>query len=248
MCLDYDGTLSEIVSDPGAAHPLPGVRETLFALAARPDRVRVAIVSGRTIEALHGMLGVVSGVALAGVHGLELMDRDGRYEIARDVSECKRDLGCVRTWLAENVSAGKGFVVEDKGASLSLHYRNADAVVADEVRAAFERFVLERTAKLGLKHGKKVVEAIPKFATKAHAVRTFSARAGAGFVPVYFGDDLTDEEAFTELAGRGITVLVGAERQTAARYRVDCPADVVLTLRAVVSALNETVAQTQNRH
>jgi trehalose-phosphatase len=73
LCLDYDGTLSEIVSDPGAARPLPGVREALFALAAHPDRMRVAIISGRSIEALRGLLGVVDGVALAGVHGLELM-------------------------------------------------------------------------------------------------------------------------------------------------------------------------------
>jgi trehalose-6-phosphatase len=221
LCLDYDGTLSEIVSDPGAARPLPGVREALFALAAHPDRMRVAIISGRSIEALRGLLGVVDGVALAGVHGLELMDRDGIYEIP----------------------AGLGFVVEDKGASLALHYRNAEALSADDLRTAFERFVVERTLTLGLKYGKEVVEAIPKFATKAHAVRTFSARAGTQFVPVYFGDDLTDEEAFIELAGRGITVLVGAERQSAARHRVGRPADVVLALRAMVSALNEVPAK-----
>jgi trehalose 6-phosphate phosphatase len=205
--------------------------------------MRVAIISGRSIEALRGLLGVVDGVALAGVHGLELMDRDGIYEIAPAIGECERNIESVRSWLAEKVPAGLGFVVEDKGASLALHYRNAEALSADDLRTAFERFVVERTLTLGLKYGKEVVEAIPKFATKAHAVRTFSARAGTQFVPVYFGDDLTDEEAFIELAGRGITVLVGAERQSAARHRVGRPADVVLALRAMVSALNEVPAK-----
>jgi trehalose-phosphatase len=68
-------------------------------------------------------------------------------------------------------------------------------------------------------------------------------RADKDAVPVYFGDDLTDEDAFAEIGERGVTVLVGEPRRTAARYRVDGPRDVVRALTAVASALGRNPAK-----
>ena len=82
-----------------------------------------------------------------------------------------------------------------------------------------------------------VLEALPKIATKASAVRTLRERVGHQFEPVYFGDDLTDEDAFRELAVHGVSVLVGERRPSAARYCVNGPIEVVRALQALAAAL-----------
>jgi trehalose-phosphatase len=84
-----------------------------------------------------------------------------------------------------------------------------------------------------------VLEALPEIATKATAVRTLRQRLGPEFEPVYFGDDLTDEDAFRELAIHGISILVGEQRRSAARYRVGGPAEVVRVLKAIAAAFEE---------
>jgi len=82
-----------------------------------------------------------------------------------------------------------------------------------------------------------VVEALPVAASKGEAVRALSSEAGAAFMPVYFGDDRTDEDAFAELVSRGVGVLVGEARPSLARWRVAGPADVARILVALAAAL-----------
>jgi trehalose-phosphatase len=236
LCLDYDGTLSEIAPEPHLARPAPGALGVLKALAARRDRLAIAIISGRDLVDLREKL-PVRGAAMAGVHGLQLLDADGVYELAPGIAECRDDFKCTRAWLEDNVPAVGGFVIEDKGIAVALHYRNAPPAMGAYVRDAFAQFVAERTTTLAARRGKMVVEALPKIASKAHAVRTLLDRAGKKLVPVYFGDDLTDEDAFVEIGGAGVTVLVGERRPSAARYRVGGPRDVVRALAAIASAL-----------
>jgi trehalose-phosphatase len=236
LCLDYDGTISEIVRDPAVARPVPGVPEILAKLAARPDRIALAIVSGREVATLSEMLQVPRGVALSGIHGLELVDFDGREEIARGARECIDDLERVRKWLDENVPAGEGFVVEDKRLAITLHYRNAPTTTAHHLRDALAQIVHDHAPKLVLRDGKMAAEALPKNTSKALAVRVLWQRAGSDFEPVYFGDDLTDEDAFRELEDHGITVLVGM-RPSAACYRVENPSEVARVLKAMASVL-----------
>jgi trehalose 6-phosphate phosphatase len=237
LCLDYDGTISEIAREPRLARPVSGAVEALRALAAHRGRVTTALISGRTLRDLRSMLPVPPGIALAGVHGLQLLDATGKIEVAHGIKECREDLESARSWLDHNLPANSGFIVENKGVALALHYRQAARPIAHYVRDSFEQFIAERTTTLRSRHGKMVLEALPKIATKATAVRTLWQRAGHQFEPVYFGDDLTDEDAFTELAAHGITVLVGEPRQSAARYRVGGPADVVRLLNALAAAL-----------
>jgi trehalose 6-phosphate phosphatase len=90
-------------------------------------------------------------------------------------------------------------------------------------------------------------EALPKGTSKADAVRALWQRAGKDFEPVYFGDDLTDEDAFRELEGRGVTVLVGRQRPSAARYRVENPSEVVCVLKAMASSLTGLAVEPQYR-
>jgi trehalose-phosphatase len=237
LCLDYDGTISEIAREPSFAHPLEGMIEVLQVFAAHPDRVATALISGRSIDDLRSMLPLPAGIAMAGVHGLELLDAAGMFKIAGELSGCHEDLGSLRLWLEHNLPLNSGFIVEDKTIALALHYRQAPKAIALPVRDSFEQFVVDHTTSLRVRDGKKVIEAVPKGATKATALRTLWKQAGSGVEPVYFGDDLTDEDAFRELSTQGISVLVGEPCRSAAHYRVDAPADVLRALKAVAAIL-----------
>jgi trehalose-phosphatase len=242
LCLDYDGTLSEIADDPAAAYPLREIPQLLESLAKRRGRIKVAVVSGREIAGLQRLLGLSDGIEFVGVHGLEMMRHGGRREVASGTRECMPDLAKIRAWLAGNVPKRAGFVIEDKVLSIALHYRKADAIVARKVHRAFEKFVRLETPALKAGHGKMVIEAMPRIASKGDAVLRLVERIEEGFLPVYFGDDLSDEDAFAALRERGITVLVGEAHPSAARYRVDNPAGVVVVLDSVANALGEAPA------
>lgn len=239
LCLDYDGTLSEIADDPAQARPSGAIPRLLASLAKRRGRITVAVVSGREIAELQRLLGLSDGLEFVGVHGLEMMRPGGRREVAPGTRECMPDLAKIREWLAGNVPKRAGFVIEDKGLAITLHYRKADAAVARNVHRAFDRFIRLETPTLTAGRGKMVIEAMPKLAGKGDAVLRLVERIGERFSPVYFGDDLSDEGAFAVLRGRGITVLVGEARPSAARYRVDNPAGVAMVLDSIANALGE---------
>ncbi len=234
LCLDYDGTLAEIVNEPARAAPLPEVPPMLARLAARPDRMAIAIVSGREISALRRFLGLDDGLILVGVHGLQILWPDGTREMTAGAS--RAELARLRAWTAANVPRDAGFLVEDKEFSIALHDRCAPPSAAGPIRDAFAAFVGRETPALTLSPGKCVLEALPRIAGKGHAVRTLMRRF-AGFTPVYFGDDLTDEAAFAAIGAEGVTVLVGEARPSAARYRVESPAAVVRALGELAAAI-----------
>ncbi len=242
LCLDYDGTLSEIADEPAEAHPLREIPQLLASLAKWRGRITVGVVSGREIAELQRLLGSSDGLEFVGVHGLEMMRAGGRREVAPGTRECMPDLAKIREWLAGNVPKRAGFVIEDKGLAIALHYRKADAAVARKVHRAFERFIRLETPTLKAGHGKMVIEAMPRIASKGDAVLRLVERTGERFLPVYFGDDLSDEDAFAVLRGRGVTVLVGEAHPSAARYRVDNPASVAAVLDSIVNALGEAPA------
>jgi trehalose-phosphatase len=245
ICLDYDGTLSEIAAHPAHARPIGGAGEVLAGLAAHPDRVRLAIISGRTISELRRMIGLDSGVLYSGVHGLEVIDAAGQRHLAPGVESVIPDLDLVREWLVRHVPANCGFVVEDKRVAIAFHYRMADAETATRIRRALARFVQAHTARLRILRGKMIDEMLPRDAAgKGAAVRAIQRQAGLPAArPVYFGDDTTDEDAFRELREDGVGVLVGAARASWARWRVEGPAAVVRTLGELGSALDSQPAQ-----
>jgi trehalose-phosphatase len=262
LCLDYDGTISELVRRPAMARPVEGVVAALRAIAPLHERVAVAIVSGRPVAELRRMTGLGGQVMYAGVHGLEIAGRSRRAdadkvhddavddvdddirvaaEAADRVAQCAPELDRVRHWLARNVPQGVGFEVEDKRLSVALHYRNADPAAATALCGRFEEFVRTAAPHLRIAHNKMVVEALPIAASKGEALHVLEREAGAAFVPVYFGDDRTDEDAFAELTARGVGVLVGEARPSLARWRVESPAAVARLLKALAAALAPSV-------
>ncbi len=254
LCLDYDGTISELVNRPAMARPVEGVIEALRALAVRRERVAVAIVSGRPVAQLRRMTGLGHQVMYAGVHGAEIAGhsheaggdnvRDNNHDsnnddihVPDDVARYVPQLDRVRAWLARNVPAGAGFEVEDKRLAIALHYRHAEPAAAASLSENFEEFVRADAPHLRVAHNKMVLEALPAAASKGAAVRALSREAGSAFRPIYFGDDRTDEDAFAELVSRGVGVLVGQARPSLARWRVESPAAVARILTALAAAL-----------
>ncbi len=242
LCLDYDGTISELVSRPGMARPVEGVVAALKSMTPLGERVAVAIVSGRPIAELRRMIGLGHEVMYAGVHGLEIAGRsrggggDG-IRIAAHAARFAPELDRMRAWLADNVPNGAGFEVEDKGLAVALHFRNAEPAAAAALSAQYEEFIREDAPHLRAAHNKMVIEALPAAASKGAALRVLGSEAGASFVPVYFGDDQTDEDAFAEVESRGVGILVGEARPSRARWRVDSPAEVARVLTRLAAAL-----------
>ncbi len=237
LCLDFDGTVSELTNDPWKAVPLPRAKAAIAELSRHPEKLAVAIISGRDLDTLLGLLGLRDGLLFAGTHGLEFIARDGQRRFAPGVENGAKDLEMVREFLACSVAQDRGFIIEDKRVALTLNYRNARPDDAREALAAFDDFVNQRPT-LQILHGKMVHEAIPRgIGGKGVALEFFMREARTpGPNTTYFGDDITDEDAFRTLASRrGIGVLVGPQRPSFAQYRVESPTDVVTVLEDLVS-------------
>ncbi|KQM14698.1 trehalose-phosphatase [Novosphingobium sp. Leaf2] len=229
LFLDFDGTLVSIVDHPDDVAIAQGLPGLLTALSNALDG-RLAIVTGRSIAALEGLVGPLQ-IAVAGSHGGEFRPVAGSAvqplakPIAADV------VRAVETF-ARNAG---GLLVEPKPFSVAVHYRHHP-----EARDALleHAHALAHDNGLGFKHGKNVVELTMPGSDKGAAVNQFMALpAFAGAHPVFLGDDVTDEDAFRAiLPFHGCAVLVGAMRATAATHRLPDVAAVHSWLEAGLNA------------
>ena len=225
LVLDFDGTLVELADAPDAIE-VPGELPRLLRRLSGRLSGRLAIVSGRSIDDLDRHVRC-PGVVFSGSHGLELRLADGTAVPAAR----PEGLDAARSELMRFAEAHKGLLVEEKPASLALHFRQAPGL-QDEAAALVER--LAAASGLVVQHGKMVAELRPAGADKGDALKALMREPPfAGARPLFMGDDLTDEHAFgaaAELGGAG--VLVGPPRPTAARYRLDGVKEVAAWLRA----------------
>jgi trehalose 6-phosphate phosphatase len=228
LFLDFDGTLVELASSPGAIAVPGGLAPLLDRLSERLGG-RLAIVSGRAIDDLKGHLGGCAAV-LSGSHGAELRYADGR----RIPVSAPPGLAEARESVRRFAAGAAGLLVEDKPAGVALHYR-----LAPERGGEVDSFLetLAGRSGLALQRGKMVAELRPEGSDKGKVVRRLMAEPPfAGARPVFVGDDLTDEDAFraaASLGGEG--VLVGPARPSAARWRLGGVADVTSWLEAAAN-------------
>ena len=234
LLADYDGTLTPIVERPELAALPPGRRRLLRALTESGCCI-LGIISGRALGDLQQKVGI-EGIVYAGNHGLEI-EGPGLRLIHPVAQEVRPVLRAIFQLLRHSLHTITGAFVEDKGLTLSVHYRMVEKEKADEVQRTVER-VVGGPQKLGMVRvtaGKKVFEVRPEAAwDKGKAVRLLMRRYGkggrrSGLLPIYIGDDLTDEDAFRviEKYGEGISVFVGeSEQESAARYYLKSPDEV----------------------
>jgi trehalose 6-phosphate synthase/phosphatase len=232
LFLDYDGTLAPIAEHPGRAALGADMREILAACVRRSD-TEVAIVSGRALADVRERIGL-PGLTLVGNHGLEIegpglepfVHPDLRHFEARsrELSKALGEIGEPGVW------------VEEKGATLTLHFRQADPTRHGAIAERARRLV--RQAGFQSRDALCAVEARPPIGwDKGDAVlHVLHARHGPAWSErvrvIYVGDDDTDEDAFRLLLGLGTTFRVGrAERQTLAARRLPGTAAVETLLR-----------------
>jgi len=233
LLLDFDGTLAPIVERPELAKLPQATRSLLLALDAEP-RVSVAVISGRSIADLRERVGLA--LIFAGNHGLEI-EGPGLMFRPPDLTDTLSLMPTLASDLSKRLAAINGVLIENKGPSLSIHYRNVnDERVADVLDAVTSAWT-PHSQLLELHMGKKVVEIRPRVEwNKGKAAQWILEHVGDERVlPVCIGDDTTDEDIFRALPD-SISIKVG-EEDTAARYRVLTPEQVRLFLHEILTAV-----------
>jgi trehalose 6-phosphate phosphatase len=212
--LDFDGTLTPIMPRPTQARLSRSVRETLRKLVRR---VPVVVISGRGPKDVRRRIGLKE-VCYVGHHGLSCLEA-GR-DVAWLTTPPPRPL--VRRWLqALRLAADgiEGAFIEDKGVTVALHDRLVKPKQRSRLRRRARRFLAPWIARgsVSLLRGHRVVEARSSRAgDKGTAVSMLLRRPWARHrVPVYFGDDRTDFDAFAVIHGRGLAVRIGGRRGAA---------------------------------
>ena len=230
--LDYDGTLTPIVSHPEDAWLSESMRQTLGSLVAR---VPVAILSGRDLDDVRGRV-LVDGIVYAGSHGFDIAGAGGlRRELGASYLPV---LDAAEMELREALDEISGAQLERKHFSVAAHYRNVSEHDAFKVALAVDA-VAAGHRELRRINGKKVYELLPDIDwNKGKAVLwlldTLELERGKAF-PIFIGDDRTDEDAFRALEERGVGILVSEQPQvTAASYWLNNPEEVERFLRALI--------------
>lgn len=224
--LDYDGTLSPIVDDPDSACIPLDTRDALNTLASR---FTTAIVSGRSKEKVRSMVNLEQ-LIYAGSHGFDIEGPGGA--ITHIVGkEWLPQLAAASKDLCTLVSRYPGASVEDNLLSVSFHYRKCDQALVPEICKSVDDVVMRHG--LLRTRGKMVFEVRPLFHWhKGKAVEYLLDALnlmGPEVLPIYIGDDVTDEDAFKVLRGKGISVIVAdasISRDTHADLRLNDPFEV----------------------
>lgn len=228
LLFDYDGTLTPIVARPEAATLSDETRQALTALAAM-DRFIVGIVSGRGLADLEEMV-AVPGLFYAGNHGLEIKG-GGMDFVHPEAPAFEESLAQVGLLLEQKLAPVPGILVHNKRLTLTVHFRGAPesfgAQVDSTVVTAAAPYVA--AGQMKITRGKKVVEVRPNLDWgKGKAIEKIREFCGNSPLPVFFGDDQTDEEGFVVVQDAGgLAVFVGLARErTLALHRLDTPAEV----------------------
>jgi trehalose-phosphatase len=224
LFLDFDGTLTPIVDDPAAAHLSVGVRDTLRRIAGQ-DSVVTAVISGRAVEDVYVRIRL-DGVIYGGNHGLEIFGRGLRF-VEPEADARRGQLRRLTEAVAEELGHIAGVLVEDKGLTTSIHFRQAGERDVPAIENAVRSIVAAAGNLFRVTTGRKVFEIVPRTGWhKGAAAQWILAHLNdSELLPIYLGDDNSDEDAFAVLAD-GVTVRVGGPPATCARYRVPGPAEV----------------------
>lgn len=209
LLLDYDGTLAPFRLEPSEGVPYPGVKEILDAIIQR-GCTRVVLVSGRAVNDLVPLLGLKQLPEVWGSHGLERMMPDRTYQSAEVSEAAAAALAQARAWAAREGLADR---CEVKPGCLALHLRGAEPSLAEAIRrrARAEWLPLSQRGGLALCLFDGGLEMRLPARNKGDAVDTVLSEMGPESTAAYLGDDVTDEDAFAAIRGRGLAVLVRQE-------------------------------------
>lgn len=239
LFLDYDGTLTPIVNKPEKAN-IPGEAKKLLEVLSQEPNCKVTVISGRALEDLKNKVGI-KNIIYSGNHGLEIEGPQIKFQPALPL-RYREALQHIKSELEHRLASVKGVFVEDKGFSLSLHFRRAPEKQIPFIKASFHEAVTLYLIgnKVKVRPGKKVFEVrLPVEWDKGKIVLWLLARQEVVSIdrpiaPVYIGDDVTDEDAFMVLRNRGLTIFVGKKKSSCAKYYLKDTKEVRKFLRRIL--------------
>lgn len=229
LLLDYDGTLAPFHKEPNKAKPYPGIRHVLNRIMHVPD-IRLVIISGRWTKDLIPLLQLEKQPEIWGSHGMERLKTDGSYEIDSMEEQHLDVLVAAGEWIEE---LGLSSRCEKKPGCLAIHWRGLDEKTVNEIRNLVEPrwSTLAQAWQLSLQKFDGGLELRVPARNKGDAVGTILEEMDQNAVAAYLGDDLTDEDAFRAIKGKGIAILVREElRPTAADLWIKPPEELLTFL------------------
>lgn len=239
LLLDYDGTLTPIVESPKQAL-IPKDTKELLQKLSKSSCCALSIISGRRLTDIKNTVGL-ENIIYAGNHGLEIEGPKIKFE-SQVSPQLKLAIHNIAEELSKQLLNIKGVLIEDKGLTLSVHYRLVDKKDTD----LFEKIFLKVanpyivSGKIKINPGKKVYEIRPpvqwdkgKIVLWLLARQQFALDANK-VLPVYLGDDVTDEDAFKALKRKGLTIFVGEPKDSAADYYLKNTEEVNRFLRLLL--------------
>ncbi|WP_439883213.1 trehalose-phosphatase [Pontibacter sp. MBLB2868] len=237
--LDYDGCLTPIVKDPDKAILSPEMRATLRRLA---EACPVAVVSGRDRADVEKLV-QLQNLYFAGSHGFDISGPGNMHIEPGGAKDALPALEEADAELKERLKTIEGALVERKRYAIAVHYRNVPDEKVEEVkRVTADVLQKHRQLKEGL--GKKIIELKPNLDWhKGKAVLWLMQELDLNkpdIIPIYIGDDITDEDAFDTLQGQGVGILVGEhDEKTAATYRLEDVNEVQKFLETLTQVIYE---------
>lgn len=206
--LDYDGTLAPITPTPDVALVSPEMHRAMLRLAAK---CTVGVISGRDLPDVRHRVNIDS-IVYAGSHGFEIGGPKGLHVEQPEGLDCLPELDLVHQELSRQLSHIRGAIVERKKFVITVHYRLVAEGETAQVEEAIDR-AIELHPRLRKAVGKKMFELLPNVPwNKGTAVLSLLEMLDLGgprVLPLYFGDDVTDEDVFQALRGRGLGIFVG---------------------------------------
>lgn len=218
LFLDFDGTLVPIQKDPQQCFLSNKIKNQLLLLAGS-QCCYLMVLSGRSLSDIKKRIGIRK-IYYGGNHGLDISGPNLRYTHPKALTS-KIAIEYVTRKLKKEIANIEGAWLENKKFSVSLHFRSVKKENIPIIKKVFHAVANEFIEEKGLNviKGKKVIELTPHVSwNKGSAVLWILRQLKDKCVPIYIGDDQTDETAFKALSGKGFTIRVGKSKKTAANY------------------------------
>jgi len=234
ILLDFDGTLAPIMKRPDVVQLPPATKETLRELSDG-KRCFIGVVSGRALSDVKNRVGL-NGIFYAGNHGLEIEGPNIKFTppVNADILYALQE---VRDSLQSILGEIEGVFIEDKGLTLSVHYR---LLPEDKVEWVFQRIygAAEQWDCLTFSQGDKIIEVRPAVDwNKGNAAEFIIRTVNCNALPIFIGDDVTDEDAFRKMKNGLAVAVMCKPRQTSAKYYLRNPLEVNTLLRKITEII-----------
>jgi trehalose-phosphatase len=245
LCVSYDGTLTHFAATPEAAALSPQMDRILQNLAGH-EGLTLAIFSGRDRNDLQSRVNL-AGVIYVGNHGLEISG-PGLLFVEPGAAARAEALQVLASSLTTQLESIEGVAVEFKGLTISVHFRQLPTDRWEDVRHVVHTALAGASYPFVLTTGEKVFEIRPRVDWNKGSAATWileqlSLQGKPDTLPLYVGDDPTDEDAFLALP-QGITVKARGAGETAAHYSLEGPTEV----RKLLEWVEDLVRHEENVH